>query len=150
MRYKLKDANLQRTLDQLSGGDFSKALQDFAPNVVNYIGYGERFATDAKGTFSKPTERARFQIRLTDEDVIPIEEYDPKKWNRWPNVQPPDDRLMRFKCRREPEALGPDSTFGPFFYTCGYYLNGAWCLHRDPPNGWTLYEGIYFRPFNDD
>lgn len=148
MRYKLKDAGLQRTLDQLSGGDFSKALQDFAPNVVNYIGYGERFATDAKGTFSKPTERARFQIRLTDEDVIPIEEYDPKKWNRWPNVTPDTDAWMRIKYREEPEELGPETSYGPFAITCGFFDSGHWYMQVKPEGNIQRYA-IYFKPFYD-
>lgn len=148
MRYKLKDSDLQRTLDQLSGGDFSKELQDFAPNVVNYLGFGERFATDAKGTFSKPTERARFQIRLTDEDVIPIEEYDPKKWNRWPNVSPDTDVWMRIKYREEPEVLGPDTTYGPFAITCGFFNCGHWYMQVKPKGNIQRYA-IYFKPFYD-
>lgn len=74
MKYKLKDAKLQRKLDEISGGDFSESL-------------------DRWGVCGGP-----FAIIIHPEVLELKDGYDPNDWNNYPEVTPPEGVLMRVEC----------------------------------------------------
>ena len=124
-KYRLKDKELQKKLDEISNGDFSRQiegnLQNIKGNLQNIKGRG---TTDAayRLFFGELPGRYeivnRFSMLLYEHEIEVFEEYNPNDWNNFPEVTPPDGVLMRV------EAEG-----GRKF--CGYYHTfaegGCWC-----------------------
>ena len=104
MTYRLKDAALQKKLDELSKGAFSELIDTS----------GGVFARDDKSLLK--LGNGRFIVVLHKEDFEAV--YNPDDWNNYPEVTPPEGVLMRV------ETEG-----GRKF--CGYYHNfaegGCWC-----------------------
>ena len=88
MRYRLKNRALQAHLDRATKGAFSELLEDCEGVEIEVNGIRLEIETD------------------------PIKEFDPTKWNEWPEVQPPQDVPLRIEVR-EPD-LGP-GTLNPQF-----------------------------------
>lgn len=106
MKYRLKDRALQKQLDRLSRGDFSRRLDEWngdrSQELVNFS-FGEETGHDS---FPRTFETA---IRTADiEEVIP---YDPNAWNVWPDTEPPCDVLLRIECYYEDDE--PDENGQP-------------------------------------
>lgn len=92
MKYRLKDRELQEKLDAISGGDFSKRLQDPAKSE-------EGFAV-AYGDFPEINGLRHLSLFLADE-IEEVPEYDPKAWNEWPDVEPPEHVLMQVEFKEK-------------------------------------------------
>ena len=96
MKYRLKDRELQRKLDDLSAiNRFSYCLQEEAWKKQSFDGFnyirvdfGQRSMLDDGKT---PTH----SIYILKADIEEYEEYNPKTWNKYPEVEPPEDVLMR-------------------------------------------------------
>lgn len=78
MRYALKDKNLQKMMDDISRGEFSKRLDEGAK--LNGI----------TGVFE-----VRFNI--CGVYVEERQEYNPHGWNNFPAVKPPEGEFMRLE-----------------------------------------------------
>jgi hypothetical protein len=92
MKYRLKDRDLQRKLDEISGGDFSKRLQDPAKSEKGFaVAYGD---------FPEINGLRHLSLFLADE-IEEVPEYDPNAWNVWPDTEPPCDVLLRIECYYE-------------------------------------------------
>lgn len=81
--YRLKDRKLQEKLDELSNGAFSEMLKSMGKFLAN------------KPTVTIELGESRFSVRLHKEDFETAPEYNPFGWNKWPDVTPPKDVLMR-------------------------------------------------------
>lgn len=95
MKYRLKDQELQKKLDELTDGDFTKKLNSELQFVYSPIDpeikYRVRFG-------DQPDFAAnRFSAIFRADEVEEILEYDPTKWNQYPSVTPPEDVWMRFE-----------------------------------------------------
>lgn len=94
MKYRLKDRALQKKLDDISDGDFSRCLNDFFKNCnikilpFTAICFGQIVAED--GTFFH-----RFTARVLEDEIEEVPEYDPRAWNKFPEVTPPKEQDMR-------------------------------------------------------
>lgn len=97
MKYRLKDAELQKKLDEISNGDFSRALRrlielDIPVSEPICMAFGDMqpcgFA-DGFGNFR------RFSVCLLKDDLKIVKEYNPNNWNNYPDVTPPEGVLMR-------------------------------------------------------
>lgn len=118
MKYRLKDQDLQRHLDAISHGEFSRCLQTELQDIRG------RGTTDADyrvffGFMSGRAELVnRFSMLLYEHEIEATPEYNPDDWNAYPEVTPPEGVLMRV------ETEG-----GRKF--CGYYHTfaegGCWC-----------------------
>lgn len=93
MKYRLKDRDLQRKLDEISDGDFSLRLQDaWSTNEGRSV-----------ATFHFGDERdddwilRKFSATIYEDEIEEIPEYDPNKWNPYPEVTPPEHELLRVK-----------------------------------------------------
>lgn len=90
MKYRLKDKALQAKLDALSGGDFSLKLQEqVSPYklTLNFVDVG--FSRE------KGKNTRWFTAMFRSDEIEEAPQYDPSKWNEWPDVEPPQGFLMR-------------------------------------------------------
>ena len=92
MKYRLKDRAMQAKLDALSGGDFSKRLQDPAKSEKGFaVAYGD---------FPEINGLRHLSLFLADE-IEEVPEYDPNAWNEWTAVEPPEDVLMQVEFKEK-------------------------------------------------
>lgn len=88
MKYRLKDRGLQKKLDEISKGDLSDALEVCSAAVASALKRG------------KPTTiwfgvQPLLSLEITSDMLEEVREYDPHKWNDFPEVEPPEDVWMR-------------------------------------------------------
>lgn len=96
MKYRLKDQMLQKKLDEISGGDFSKRLQEAkSEKGVVTVCFGKP-APIIPGD-REPYEGHAFLATLLKDELEIVPSYDPHGWNSWPGVEPPEDVLMRLE-----------------------------------------------------
>ena len=89
MSYRLKDRELQKKLDEISNGDFSLKLQErpessLSPNFVE-VGFSRE-----KGKIVR-CFTATFRL----DEIEEVLDYNPNKWNVYPDVTPPEGVWMR-------------------------------------------------------
>lgn len=89
-KYRLKDDELSKKLDEITGGDFSKQLASAKWTIIN--GHGQ-FYIDA-GAFSD-WKHGRIRFFFSEKEIEEFEEYDPDDWNNFPAVTPPENVKMR-------------------------------------------------------
>ena len=94
-KYRLKDQELQKKLDEISDGDFSRQIEG---NLQNIKGRGTTDA-DYRLFFGELPGRYeivnRFSMLLYEHEIEVFEEYDPHDWNVFPDVTPPEGVMMR-------------------------------------------------------
>lgn len=140
MKYRLKDRELQEKLDAISGGDFSKRLQDPAKSEKGFaVAYGD---------FPEINGLRHLSLFLADE-IEEVPEYDPKAWNEWPDEEPPQDTLLRIEVITERFGEGtPEPSGGKVRCRgCATYRRGFWMLGEKitvKPR-----ETVRFRPWDD-
>ena len=92
MRYRLKNRALKEKLDAISGNDFSKMLNTEAQRT--FVGVlGREIVRVYFGDFDALTNRFSVIFELDELEEVP--EYDPHKWNPYPEVTPPKEQDMR-------------------------------------------------------
>lgn len=132
-RYRLKDRALQKQLDAISGGDFSQKLQDPAKSEKGFaVAYGD---------FPEINGLRHLSLFLADE-IEEAPEYDPTRWNVWPNVEPPEDVGMQI----EIVQLDPSGKPLKLPRFCGYstFRNNYWYNIGHVDND----EIVRFRPWD--
>lgn len=92
MKYRLKDRELQKKLDEISKGDLSDALEVCSAAVASVLKRG------------KPTTiwfgvQPQLSLEITSDMLEEVAEYDPTKWNNYPEVEPPEGVWMRVEWR---------------------------------------------------
>ena len=112
-KYRLKDQELQKKLDEITDGDFSECLEKGA--VDQFCRVGSIGVTCGRfGCNGPPRLKIDFYLHEYEE----LKEYNPNDWNSYPDVTPPEGVLMRV-----------ETTTGSKF--CGYYHTfaegGCWC-----------------------
>lgn len=145
MKYRLKNRELQAKLDDISGGDFSKALAqaDLEEGTV-IVSFGK--SSPILPGDEEPYEGHAFVALFLVDDLEPIHRYDPYGWNLWPEVTPPEGVLMRLeyvdKCGAKRKTCAMVSR-----KMCGIVSKGVW----------TNFDGYEididkgrFRPWEDD
>lgn len=95
MKYRLKDKELQKKLDELSNGDFTRKLEGNSKTYAHeFKNYGNGIAVRVQFG-EKSLNAERFHVFLSIDDVEQVQEYDPNEWNDFPAVKPPEDVWMR-------------------------------------------------------
>lgn len=145
-KYRLKDAALQKKLDEISDGEFSKNLHKFDENhFASYWGKTIFFTIneDDDGEEleeSKHIREPQFGVWFNIGEIEEVPEYDPNKWNKYPEVTPPEGVWMRVeqfsnnKVRR----------------TAGIFRDGKWYGKHDVCDTYldeTLGNVTLFRPW---
>lgn len=114
MKWHLKDKELQKQLDEISGGDFSEALASDRLELVDspldpliqyrvYFGPVLDFAAN------------RFSAVFLHDEIEEVPEYKAGGWNHWPETEPEECVLMEIK-------LDGDEDHRSF----NFFLNGIW------------------------
>ncbi len=105
-KYRLKDQELQKKLDEISGGGFTEALMSVKkPSCL---------------VFQARNGGPAMSIMLTDQDIELFWEYNPDDWNVYPDITPPEGVWMRTEHRDETDTPGILRKVGAVFQ------NGAW------------------------
>lgn len=89
MKYRLKDRELQRKLDELSDGDFSARLHKERELIKDSFKKEPRLHVLWFG------EGSQFSAALYADMLEEVRDYDPHKWNEYPEVTPPEGVWMR-------------------------------------------------------
>lgn len=103
MKYRLKARELQKKLDDISNGAFSKALNISVQRLIDvYQQDGLDFNLDTDRVFvdfgndvKLCTQKRQFRACFEPDTIEQYEEYNPKAWNKYPEVEPPEGVWMR-------------------------------------------------------
>ncbi len=118
IRYELKDKERQAALEKALPV-FKKMLQhaceNHRPEYFDEHKSVAVFYSTVDGTWGS----GEWMIELPTDDIEVIKEYDPNKWNNYPEVTPPEGVLMRIEGQydKRPELE---------YYGALMYLEGAW------------------------
>lgn len=125
MKYRLKDQAMQAKLDDLTEGGFSKVLEKGIPPTF----FCEEFLFLGAGFIL---------VRLFESAFEEVPQYDPTKWNVWPDVEPPESVSMRA------EVLSKDGKV--FAKGAAYFKEGDWNI----AGSWLNSDRrVRFRPWDD-
>mgnify|MGYP001165786816 FL=1 len=129
MKYRLKDRELQRKLDELSDGDFSARLHKERELIKDSFKKEPRLHVLWFG------EGSQFSAALYADMLEEVREYDPTKWNNYPEVTPPEGALMRVE--------------GEHAYAARYVVDdvGGYWMSDD---GFELDNVYRFRPWDEE
>lgn len=140
MRFRLKDRELQKKLDEISKGDLSDALEVCSAAVASALKRG------------KPTTiwfgvQPQLSLEITSDMLEEVREYDPRAWNDYSKVNPPEGVLMRVECHDGSKACAQLR----FFEREGFCRpEGLWCDIDGTP--WPIVDSdavVRFRPWDD-
>lgn len=140
MKYRLKDRELQKKLDEISKGDLSDALEVCSAAVASALKRG------------KPTTiwfgvQPQLSLEITSDMLEEVREYDPRTWNDYSKVNPPEGVLMRVECHDGSKACAQLR----FFEREGFCRpEGLWCDIDGTP--WPIADSdavVRFRPWDD-
>lgn len=129
MKYRLKDRELQKKLDEISKGDLSDALEVCSAAVASAL---------KRGKSTTIWFGPQLSLEITSDMLETVEDYDPRKWNDFPKIEPPVGVLMRVECNQ--------------MKTCLVFENGKWRY----PSGESFenYEFAFpvkrFRPWDEE
>lgn len=115
-RYRLKDRELQKKLDEISGGSFTESLESIKkPSCI---------------VFQARNGGPAMSVNLTKQDIEQFLEYNPNDWNIWPEVAPPKHVYMRVELRTKGTDLDtPEPRLGKvYFQGCGYWDGREWIV----------------------
>lgn len=106
MKYRIKDHELQRKLDEATDGEFSRRLQNDRERMDGMILIGCMGMIEDRRRHNH-TKLQRMTLCFATDEIEEVAEYDPHAWNKYPEVEPPKDVWMR--CENvygsEPERL---------------------------------------------
>lgn len=140
MKYRLKDRELQKKLDEISKGDLSDALEVCSAAVASALKRG------------KPTTiwfgvQPQLSLEITSDMLEEVREYDTRAWNDYSKVNPPEGVLMRVECHDGSKACAQLR----FFKREGFCRpEGLWCDIDGTP--WPIADSdavVRFRPWDD-
>ena len=141
IRYELKDKERQAALEKALPV-FKKMLQhaceNHRPEYFDEHKSVAVFYSTVDGTWGS----GEWLIELPTDDIEVIKEYDPNKWNNYPEVTPPEGVLMRIEGQyaKRPELE---------YYGALMYLEGAWHFADTV----EIADNVIverFRPWNDE
>lgn len=144
MKYRLKDRDLQRKLDAISGGDFTERLQESVSKVAPVVVF-------CFGESPYPEKKHRYMVSFRHDEIEEIPRYDPTKWNIWPNVTPPSETRLRVEVLTQIVGEGtPEQRGGKVRYRgCASFFQGFWLFGKDDCF-LCLGETVRFRPWVDE
>jgi len=140
MKYRLKDRELQKKLDEISKGDLSDALEVCSAAVASALKRG-------KSTTIWFGVQPQLSLEITSDMLEEVREYDPRAWNDYSKVNPPEGVLMRVECHDGSKACAQLR----FFEREGFCRpEGLWCDIDGTP--WPIADSdavVRFRPWDD-
>lgn len=95
MKYKLKDHELQKKLDDISSGAFlfSEALNEACEGISDF---SLTACPPIRVSFGQtPGLSHAYEVYFNPDQIEKVPEYNPHAWNRFPEVTPPEGVWMR-------------------------------------------------------
>lgn len=117
MRYRLKDRELQKKLDEATDGEFPRRLQTDRERMDGMILIGCMGMIEDRRRHNH-TKLQRMTLCFALDEIEEVAEYDPHGWNIFPEVEPPEGVLMRVECRDGRKACAKYRLF---------IEGGSWC-----------------------
>ena len=117
MRFRLKDRELQKKLDEISNGGLSRMLGRLPYYTTQ----------SSEPDFLHFSKNPHLMLEVTSDMLESLREYNPHGWNSFPEVEPPEGVLMRVECNQ--------------MKTCLVFENGKWRY----PSG-ESFEGSSSKP----
>ena len=141
IRYELKDKEHQAALEKALPG-FNEELQARCAwafeDEENYVGVSHCDGVQHPGFY--------WEVDVPKEQIEVIGKYDPKKWNKYPEVTPPEDISLRCE--------GHDRDTRQPFRAILRYLDGGFCFDSTDPRRYRgLFPGMVidrFRPWDEE
>ena len=97
MKYRIKDHELQRKLDEATDGEFSRRLQNDRERMDGMILIGCMGMIEDRRRHNH-TKLQRMTLCFATDEIEEVAEYDPRAWNDYSKVNPPEGVLMRVEC----------------------------------------------------
>lgn len=98
MKYRLKDRELQRKLDEISDGDFSRQLASNKKRIFAELNFLKQMIL-----WFRKSEGPFHALMITPDMLEEVREYDPRAWNDYSKVNPPEGVWMR--CETDVNAI---------------------------------------------
>ena len=147
-KYRLKNRELQRKLDELSDGAFSKDLHPYDDEHFS-AGWGKTIFIAGYSVDENLNEKdeeqelkrfpfPQFGCFFNNDEVEEVPEYDPHNWNDFPSVTPPVLEIMRVRRK---------TSTGGFERFCASFRNGVWRDANDFDH--VIHNVVCFRPWED-
>ena len=128
MRFRLKDRELQKKLDEISNGGLSRMLGRLPYYTTQ----------SSEPDFLHFSKNPHLMLEVTSDMLESLREYNPHGWNSFPEVEPPEGVLMRVECNQ--------------MKTCIVFENGKWRYQSG--ESFENYEFAFpvkrFRPWDED
>lgn len=102
MKYRIKDHELQRKLDEATDGEFSRRLQNDRERMDGMILIGCMGMIEDRRRHHH-TKIQRMTLCFATDEIEEVAEYDPHGWNDFPEVEPPEGVWMR--CETDVNAI---------------------------------------------
>ena len=102
MKYRLKDRELQKKLDEATDGEFSRRLQNDRERMDGMILIGCMGMIEDRRRHNH-TKLQRMTLCFALDEIEEVAEYDPHGWNAFPEVEPPEGVWMR--CETDVNAI---------------------------------------------
>lgn len=102
MKYRIKDHELQRKLDEATDGEFSRRLQNDREHMDGMILIGCMGMIEDRRRHNH-TKLQRMTLCFATDEIEEVAEYDPHGWNAFPEVEPPEGVWMR--CETDVNAI---------------------------------------------
>lgn len=102
MKYRIKDHELQRKLDEATDGEFSRRLQNDRERMDGMILIGCMGMIEDRRRHHH-TKIQRMTLCFATDEIEEVREYDPHGWNAFPEVEPPEGVWMR--CETDVNAI---------------------------------------------
>ena len=139
--YRLKDRAFQEKLDELTDGNFSGLI---AETMSEDNGLSPHISVDC-GEWINPhaNERLaiyRFRVFFRKDEIEAVPVYDPKAWNDYPAVKPPEGIWMRLEFTGNGVRRGHR-----MMYSRGEWVDGATSIYM-----YNDVRDARFRPWDDD
>ena len=131
MTWHLKDRELEKKLEEFTGGNFVNSLNQVIESdsidseFFVWVGFGRKLLGD--------DGKDNCLLFRTDE-LEETPEYNPHKWNEYPEVTPPDNVLMLVEFK--------DGSLGKAFFK-----KGIW---KDIYDVMYSYKPVRYRPWSED
>ena len=102
MKYRIKDHELQRKLDEATDGEFSQRLQNDREHMDGMILIGCMGMIEDRRRHNH-TKLQRMTLCFATDEIEEVAEYNPHGWNAFPEVEPPEGVWMR--CETDVNAI---------------------------------------------
>lgn len=138
MHYELKNKERQEALEKALPG-FKEECRRVCEGLDGHLDEGTPVMFSTVNFDAASWTRNEWSLVIPADNLEVIEEYDPKKWNSYPKVTPPEGVWMRV------ETWSACGTVVRGVFT---YVNGAWrrSKYTDPQNE---IKAARFRPWDE-